>query len=116
MTSGYFPGGYGGSYDDIFGGYAGGGPRQPRRIDITQLLTERARELGNTAARRAGGAGRPDLGSDHLLWAMTEDDSIRQLISRAGADVNQLRTLVEQQPARGEPHSERPSLRPAATR
>ncbi|MCW2530512.1 MAG: clpC, partial [Blastococcus sp.] len=78
MTSGYFPGGYGGgSYDDLFGGYAGGGPRQPRRIDITQLLTERARELVNTAARRAAEIGSPDLDTDHLLWAMTEDDSIR---------------------------------------
>ena len=105
MTSGYFPGGYGGSYDDLFGGYAGGGPRQPRRIDITQLLTERARELVNTAARRAAETGSSDLDTDHLLWAMTEDDSIRQLISRAGADVIQLRTLLEQQPPRGEPHS-----------
>jgi ATP-dependent Clp protease ATP-binding subunit ClpC len=116
MTSGYFPGGYGGSYDDLFGGYAGGGPRQPRRIDITQLLTERARELVNTAARRAAETGSSDLDTDHLLWAMTEDDAIRQLISRAGADVTQLRTLLEQQPARGEPHSEQPSLTPAAKR
>jgi ATP-dependent Clp protease ATP-binding subunit ClpC len=116
MTSGYFPGGYGGSYDDLFGGYAGGGPRQPRRIDITQLLTERARELVNTAARRAAETGSSDLDTDHLLWAMTEDDALRQLISRAGADVTQLRTLLEQQPPRGEPHSEQPSLTPAAKR
>ncbi|HEY0403411.1 MAG TPA: ATP-dependent Clp protease ATP-binding subunit [Blastococcus sp.] len=116
MTSGYFPGGYGGgSYGDLFGGYAGG-PRQPRRIDITQLLTERARELVNAAARRAAETGSPDLDTDHLLWAMTEDDSTRHLIGRAGADPVQLRTLLEEQPSRGEPRSEQPSLTPAAKR
>jgi ATP-dependent Clp protease ATP-binding subunit ClpC len=120
MMSGFIPGGYGGPgggpYDDLFGGYAGGGPRQPRRIDITQLLTERARELVNAAARRAAETGSPDLDTDHLLWAMTEDDSTRQLISRAGADPIQLRTMLEELPPRGEPHSDMPSLTPAAKR
>src|SRR3954466_2128070 len=112
MTSGYFPGGY----DDLFGRYAGGGPRQPRRIDITQLLTERARDLVNAAARRAGETGNPDLDTDHLLWAMTEDETTRSLLSRAGADPVQLRTMLEELPRRGEPHEQPPSLTPAAKR
>src|SRR4051812_38840409 len=117
MTSGYFPGGYGGGpYDDLFGRYAGGGPRQPRRIDITQLLTERARDLVNAAARRAAETGSPDLDTDHLLWAMTEDETIRSLLSRAGADAVQLRTMLEELPRRGEPHEQPPSLTPAAKR
>jgi ATP-dependent Clp protease ATP-binding subunit ClpC len=117
MTSGYFPGPYGGPFDGLFGQqYSGGGPRQPRRIDITQLLTERARDLVNAAARRAAETGSSDLDTDHLLWAMTEDDSTRQLISRAGADPVQLRAQLEELPPRGEPHSEAPSLTPAAKR
>src|SRR3954469_23774801 len=117
MTSGYFPGGYGGGpYDDLFGRYAGGGPRQPRRIDITQLLTERARDLVNAAARRAGETGNPDLDTDHLLWAMTEDETTRSLLSRAAADPVQLRTMLEELPRRGEPHEQPPSLTPAAKR
>src|SRR3954454_2973443 len=112
MTSGFFPGGY----DDLFGRYAGGGPRQPRRIDITQLLTERARDLVNAAARRAAETGSPDLDTDHLLWAMTEDETIRSLLSRAGADPVQLRTMLEELPRRGEPHEQPPSLTPAAKR
>src|SRR4051812_10428551 len=112
MTSGFFPGGY----DDFFGRYAGGGPRQPRRIDITQLLTERARDLVNAAARRAAETGSPDLDTDHLLWAMTEDETPRQLLSRAGADPVRLRTMLEELPRRGEPHDEPPSLTPAAKR
>src|SRR3954469_12007544 len=117
MTSGYFPGGYGGGpYDDLFGSYAGGGPRQPRRIDITQLLTERARDLVNAAARRAAETGSPDLDTDHVLWAMTEDETIRSLLSRAGADAVQLRTMLEELPRRGEPHEQPPALTPAAKR
>ena len=71
MTSGYFPGPYGSPFDDFFARYMGG-PRQPRqRIDITQLLSEQARELVNAAARRAAEVGSADLDTDHLLWAMT---------------------------------------------
>src|SRR5918997_392880 len=116
MTSGYFPGPYGSPFDDFFARYMGGA-RQPRqRVDITQFLSEQARELVNVAARRAAEVGSPDLDTDHLLWAMTEDDSTRQLISRAGADPVQLRTQLEELPPRGEPHSEAPSLTPAAKR
>jgi hypothetical protein len=47
MTSGYFPGPYGSPFDDFFARYMGGA-RQPRqRVDITQFLSEQARELVN---------------------------------------------------------------------
>ena len=86
MTSGYFPGPYGSPFDDFFARYMGGA-RQPRqRIDITQFLSEQARELVNAAARRAAEMGSPDLDTDHLLWAMTEEEPTQQLIGRAGAD------------------------------
>ena len=85
MTSGYFPGPYGSPFDDFFARYMGG-PRQPRqRIDITQFLSEQARELVNAAARRAAETGSADLDTDHLLWAMTEDDSIDDYEERKAA-------------------------------
>src|SRR5918911_1371607 len=103
MTSGYFPGPYGSPFDDFFARYMGGS-RQPRqRIDITQFLSEQARELVNAAARRAAETGSPDLDTDHLLWAMTEEEPTRQLIGRASADPAQLR-------------AEPPALTPAAKR
>jgi ATP-dependent Clp protease ATP-binding subunit ClpC len=44
MTSGYFPGPYGSPFDDFFARYMGGA-RQPRqRVDITQFLSEQARD------------------------------------------------------------------------
>src|SRR3954464_10423337 len=116
MTSGYFPGPYGSPFDEFFARYMGGA-RQPRqRVDITQFLSEQARELVNAAARRGAEVGSPDLDTDHLLWAMTEEESTRQLISRAGADPAQLRAEIEGLPRRGEPRPEVPALTPAAKR
>jgi ATP-dependent Clp protease ATP-binding subunit ClpC len=60
MTSGFFPGGYGSPFDDFFGRYGGGGAGGPRqRVDITQFLSQQARELVNAAARRAAETGSP---------------------------------------------------------
>src|SRR5919202_358454 len=116
MTSGYFPGPYGSPFDDFFAQYLGGA-RQPRqRIDITQFLSETARELVNAAARRAAATGSADLDTDHLLWAMTEDEPTRQLIARAGADPAQLRAELNDVPRRGEARAETPALTPAAKR
>src|SRR4051812_12673568 len=116
MTSGYFPGPYGSPFDDFFARYMGGA-RQPRqRVDITQFLSEQARELVNAAARRAAEVGSPDLDTDHLVWAMTEEEPTRQLISRAGADPAQLRAELDGLPRRGEPRTEPPALTPAAKR
>src|ERR687886_1693149 len=116
MTSGYFPGPYGSPFDDFFARYMGGA-RQPRqRIEITQFLSEQARELVNAAARRAAEVGSPDLDTDHLLWAMTEEEPTRQLIGRAGADPSQLRAELDALPRRGEPRTETPALTPAAKR
>src|SRR3954447_23947548 len=116
MTSGYFPGPYGSPFDDFFARYMGGA-RQPRqRIDITQFLSEQARELVNAAARRAAEVGSPDLDTDHLLWAMTDEEPTRQLIVRAGADPAQLRADLDNLPPRGEPRAEPPALTPAAKR
>ncbi|NYJ06708.1 ATP-dependent Clp protease ATP-binding subunit [Petropleomorpha daqingensis] len=116
MTSGYFPGPYGSPFDDFFARYMGGA-RQPRqRVDITQFLSEQARELVNAAAGRAAEVGSPDLDTDHLLWAMTEAEPTRQLISRAGADPGSLRAELDDLPRRGEPRTETPALTPAAKR
>src|SRR3954469_12871195 len=116
MTSGYFPGPYGSPFDDFFARYMGGAGQPRQRIDITQFLSERARELVNTAARRAAGTGSADLDTEHLLWAMTEEESTQHLLSRAGVNPGQLRQQLEGMPARGEPRSEPPSLTPAAKR
>src|SRR3954454_12861627 len=47
---------------------------------------------------------------------MTEEESTRQLISRAGADPAQLRAELDNVPRRSEPRAEPPALTPAAKR
>ena len=116
MTSGYFPGSFGSPFDDFFARYLGGPHQHRQRIDITQFLSERARELINSAARRAAETGSSDLDTDHLLWAMTDDETIGQLLKRIGVDLVQLRERLGAAPARGEARTEPPALTPAAKR
>ncbi|PWW23759.1 ATP-dependent Clp protease ATP-binding subunit ClpC [Geodermatophilus normandii] len=117
MTSPFFPGSYGSPFDDFFARYLGGEQRVPRqRVDITQFLSQQARELVNAAARQAVGAGSADLDTEHLLWAMTGDESTRAFLSRTGLDPERLRSGLEEQMRRGEPLDEAPSLTPAAKR
>src|SRR3712207_2845163 len=117
MTHPFFPGPYGSPFDDFFARYLGGEQRTPRqRVDITQFLSQQARELVNAAAREAVSTGSADLDTEHLLWAMTGDESTRQFLSRSGTDPDLLRAALEQQLRRGEPRNEPPSLTPAAKR
>jgi len=117
MTTPFFPGPYGSPFDDFFARYLGGEQRTPRqRVDITQFLSQQARELVNAAAREAVSTGSADLDTEHLLWAMTGDATTRQFLSRSGTDPDRLRSALEEQLRRGEPRNEPPSLTPAAKR
>src|SRR5919202_1740144 len=117
MTTPFFPGPYGSPFDDFFARYLGGEQRTPRqRVDITQFLSQQGREVVNAAAREAVSTGSADLDTEHLLWAMTGDETTRQFLSRSGTDPDRLRTELEQQLTRGEPRDVPPSLTPAAKR
>ena len=92
-------------------------PRRPvQRIDITELLTEQARELMRDAATAAARWGDADLDTDHLLWAATRQEPVRRLLSAAGADPDAMATSIESRSRHGQPRDEPPSLTPAAKR
>jgi ATP-dependent Clp protease ATP-binding subunit ClpC len=113
------PGDFGASpFDDIFARFFGGAaPQRPsQRIDIGQLLTEQARELVRDAATQAARWGDPDLDTDHLLWAATRQDSVRRLLTAAGANPDAIASRIEAGAQRGEPRDEAPSLTPSAKR
>ncbi|MBM7808594.1 ATP-dependent Clp protease ATP-binding subunit ClpC [Geodermatophilus bullaregiensis] len=117
MTSPFYPGPYGSPFDDFLARFTGGAQQpQRQRIDITQFLSQQARELVNAAAHRAVASGSTDLGTEHLLWAMTGNETTRQFLARTGVDPDQLRSQLEPQLQRGEPRDEPPSLTPAAKR
>ena len=90
--------------------------QQGRRIDLARLMSQDARELIQSAARKAGEWGSRDLDTEHLLWAICQREPLRQLLARAGAEPGPLAAEIEERVRRGEPRPEPPTLTPAAKR
>ena len=107
-----------GPFDEFFARFfSPGTPRRPaQRIDITRLMSGPARELLAAAAAQAAEWGGTDLDAVHLLWAATQLEPTRHLLSRAGAEPDTLAGQIERQLRHGERRAEPPSLTPAAKR
>jgi ATP-dependent Clp protease ATP-binding subunit ClpC len=109
-----------GQFDDFLARFLSGGgqlPQQPmQRVDITRMMSQEARELLATAAAKAADLGSPDLDTEHLLWAATHREPLRQLLSRAGADPDALAQEIERRGRKDAPHHVVPALTPAAKR
>ena len=104
-------------FDDFFSAFLSSGARRGmQRVDITQLLSDHARQVVSAAARQAAAWGGRDLDAEHLLWALAGHEPTRGLLARAGADPEQLRTQLEGALRRGEPTEQPPVLTPAAKR
>jgi ATP-dependent Clp protease ATP-binding subunit ClpC len=79
-------------WDDLFARFFGAAePRRAQRIDITKYMSDEGREVLSDAARRAAeltdeGKVVADLDTDHLLWGALQQDGVKALVSRAGAD------------------------------
>src|SRR5215472_16634953 len=120
MSSGYGPEDTGSSpFDDFLAriyGAGGGGMRPVQRVDITRLMSGRARELLGAAAAEAAELGGTDLDTGHLLWAAAKLEPTRHLLSRAGPDPDVIARDVETQERHGEPRREPPQLTPGAKR
>ncbi len=121
MNSGYYgPEDMGSSpFDDFLAriyGAGAGGMRPAQRVDITRLMSARARELLGAAAAKAAELGGTDLDTIHLIWAAASLEPTRQLLTRAGADPDSLARDVETQERHGEPRREPPQLTPGAKR
>ena len=97
------------------GGFSGR-PGPVRRVDLARLMSQEARDLLTEAARKAAELGSDDLDTEHLLWATTQREPLRALLSRAGADPDRLAEEITRQARRGEPREQPPNLTPAAKR
>ena len=71
------------------------GPDGSGRIDITRFMSRGTQELMAEAARFAAGRGDSDLDALHLLRVMAEQDPVRDLMRRAGADPATVAQAVE---------------------
>ncbi|MDH2443237.1 ATP-dependent Clp protease ATP-binding subunit [Amnibacterium sp. CER49] len=119
-----------GSFDDLvsrfFGGQdpfsvlgSRGGTASPpvQRVDLSQALSDGARDLVTRAVRQAADWGSSDVDTEHLLWAATQEPETRRALEGAGADVDRLAAQAEQVAEHGGRSAEgAPPLTPAAKR
>ncbi|GIE95150.1 ATP-dependent Clp protease ATP-binding subunit [Paractinoplanes rishiriensis] len=115
------PGGPG-NWDDLFARFFGAAePRRQPRIDITKYMSGDAREVLSTAARRAADLADPDrtladLDTDHLLWAVLQQEPMRQTVRRAGVDPESLLSALGRPAGVREDGPAQVALTPAAKR
>ncbi|MGW2646222.1 ATP-dependent Clp protease ATP-binding subunit [Streptomyces sp. NPDC001393] len=104
-------------FNRFFGMSPGSSPPAVQRVPIGRLLTESSQELLNLAAQRAVDDGVSDLDTEHLLWAATQVEPSRRLLSQLDVDPGTLAAEIARILPResGEPSS-RPGLTPAAKR
>ncbi|MEU1629879.1 Clp protease N-terminal domain-containing protein [Streptomyces sp. NPDC020096] len=92
-------------------------PPAMERVPIGRLLSDSARELLSSAARRAADDGSTDLDTDHLLWAATQVEPSHTVLAKAGVDPDRLAAEIAEAPPTGElAEGEQPQLTPAAKR
>ncbi|WP_189956417.1 ATP-dependent Clp protease ATP-binding subunit [Streptomyces alanosinicus] len=104
-------------FNRFFGMSPASSPPAVQRVPIGRLLTESSQELLSLAARRAVEDGTSDLDTEHLLWAATQVEPSRRLLSQVGVDPDALAAEIAKILPResGEP-SAQPGLTPAAKR
>ncbi|AFR07979.1 ATP-dependent Clp protease ATP-binding subunit [Nocardiopsis alba] len=110
------PGGDPGSFDEFLARFLGA--RGPvRRVDLSKLMSPEARQIADTAARRALQSGGADIDSVHLLWALLRYPPVRELVERTDADAKPLEDVIDQAVAQA-PRAVRGSARltPSAKR
>ncbi|UYP19663.1 ATP-dependent Clp protease ATP-binding subunit [Rhodococcus sp. Z13] len=72
------------------------GPGGPGRIDITRFMSRGTQDLLARAAQHATERGDAELDALHVLRAMAEQDPVRTVMQRAGADPAAVIAAVEQ--------------------
>ncbi|MEU3839549.1 AAA family ATPase [Streptomyces sp. NPDC028635] len=123
MTMSPFGGSLGGQdpFSEIlnrfFGMSPGASPPQVQRVPIGRLLTESAQDLISRATRKAAEDGGADLDTEHLLWACTQVEPARGLLTQAGLDPDALaEKIAAVLPGESGTPSAQPGLTPAAKR
>ncbi|AZP22510.1 ATP-dependent Clp protease ATP-binding subunit [Streptomyces aquilus] len=104
-------------FNRFFGMSPASSPPAVQRVPIGRLLSEPSQELLSLAAQRAVQDGTSDLDTDHLLWAATQVEPSRSLLTQAGVDPDAFASKIADVLPResGEPSAE-PGLTPAAKR
>ncbi len=112
-----------GQWDDLFARFFGAAEprRSAQRFDIARYMSNDARQVLADAARRAaelagGERTLADLDTDHLLWAVLQQEPMKQTVRRAGADPDRLLAEMGRPEAAAGELPESIALTPAAKR
>ncbi len=116
-------------FDDFFNRFSDEGPRripigsgeassgrQAEQVDITQFFSDSTSELLQRAAQQAAEWGSLDLNTEHLLWAVLEDEVARRVLAEVDANPDALKAQLEEEANKGARSDVSPSLAPDAKR
>ncbi|MDP8973448.1 MAG: AAA family ATPase [Actinomycetota bacterium] len=116
-------------FDDFFNRFYDEGPRripiggggaspgrQAEQVDITQFFSDSTSELLQRAAQQAAEWGSLDLNTEHLLWAVLEDEVARRVLAEVDANPDALKAQLEEEANKGARSDVSPSLAPDAKR
>jgi ATP-dependent Clp protease ATP-binding subunit ClpC len=85
-------------------------------VDITQFFSDSTSEMLQRAAQQAAEWGSLDLNTEHLLWAVLEDEVARRVLEGVDADPDALKAQIEEEANKGARTDVSPSLAPDAKR
>ena len=85
-------------------------------MDITQFFSDSTSEMLQRAAQQAAEWGSLDLNTEHLLWAVLEDEVARRVLEGVDADPDALKAQIEEEANKGARTDVSPSLAPDAKR
>jgi len=79
------------------GGGSDARPRERRTTTLGERLSAQAEEMLQAAARRAQDQGRREVDTEHLLYALTDSDVVRTLMSQFKVSVDDLRAQLDRE-------------------
>lgn len=101
---------------DSFGMYGFSDYATPsERVDIMDLLSERAKETLQQAAKTALSNKKKNIDTEHLLYALTQNDEVMdRILKELDVDKEALISYLEEQMSEGDYEGESPGLTPRA--
>ncbi len=83
-------------------------PLQPRReyLDLDKYLTDNSRELIQKAAQVATEYGRNEVDTEHLLYTLTDNDVVREILKQFKINISDVKGYIEHNAPKGEAKGE----------
>jgi len=106
-----FAGGLFGDLEDLFGALGGWGrpdlegftlpPRRAAGAGIERYFSDKTRELLREAGKKAREFGRREVDTEHLLWVLTRNEVVAEILHQLNVSPQDLRGFIEYNAPRG---------------